>query len=118
MPDRDQLPESPRENLGARRLGRVGFLGILGAGIATLFYGKTISHATSRLTNPISDATGLTRIIPSSGWRIYTVADSMPRFDPASWKLRIDGLVERPIELSHDSCSPSRKPSRSRPSTA
>ena len=102
MPDRDQLPESPRENLGARRLGRVGFLGVVGAGVATLFYGKTISHETSRLTNPLSDATGLTRIIPSSGWRIYTVADSMPRFDPTSWRLHIDGLVERPIELSHD----------------
>jgi DMSO/TMAO reductase YedYZ molybdopterin-dependent catalytic subunit len=102
MPDRDQLPESPRENVGARRLGRAGFVGVVGAGVATLFYGKTISHATSRLTNPISDATRLTRIIPSSGWRIYTVASSMPRFDPASWRLRIDGLVERPLELSYD----------------
>ena len=78
MPDRDQLPESPRENLGARRLGRLGFIGVVGAGVATLFYGKTISHTTSRLTNPLSDATGLTRIIPSSGWRIYTGAASIP----------------------------------------
>jgi DMSO/TMAO reductase YedYZ molybdopterin-dependent catalytic subunit len=101
MPDRDQLPESPHENVGARRLGRAGFVGVVGAGVATLFYGKTISHATSRLTNPISDATGLTRIVPSSGWRIYTVADSMPRFDPATWRLRIDGLVDRPVELSY-----------------
>ena len=101
MPDRDQLPESPRENLGARRLGRAGFVGVVGAGVATLFYGKTISHVTSRLTNPLSDATGLTRIIPSSGWRIYTVASSMPTFDPASWRLRIDGLVERPMELTY-----------------
>ena len=46
------------------------------------------------MTNPLSDATGLSRIIPSSGWRIYTVADSMPTFDPATWRLRIDGLVE------------------------
>jgi DMSO/TMAO reductase YedYZ molybdopterin-dependent catalytic subunit len=101
VPDRDQLPESPRENLGARRLGRAGFVGVVGAGVATLFYGQAISHATSRLTNPISDATGLTGIIPSSGWRIYTVASTMPKFDPASWRLRIDGLVERPIELSY-----------------
>jgi DMSO/TMAO reductase YedYZ molybdopterin-dependent catalytic subunit len=101
VPDGDQLPESPRENLGARRLGRAGFVGVVGAGVATLFYGQAISHATSRLTNPISDATGLTGIIPSSGWRIYTVASTMPKFDPASWRLRIDGLVERPIELSY-----------------
>ena len=102
MPDHDQLPESPRENVGARRLGRAGFVGVVGAGVATLFYGKTISHVTSRVTNPVSDATGLTRIIPSSGWRIYTVASSMPKFDPASWRLRIDGLVERPLELSYE----------------
>ncbi len=103
MPDeRSEHLESPREEVGARRLGRAGFIGVVGAGIATLFYGKAISHATSRLTNPISDATGLTRLIPSSGWRIYTVADSMPAFDRATWRLRIDGLVERPVELSYD----------------
>jgi DMSO/TMAO reductase YedYZ molybdopterin-dependent catalytic subunit len=102
MADRDQLPEPPREHVGARRLGRGGFLGVVGAGVATLFYGRAISRVTSRVTNPLADATGLTRIIPSSGWRIYTVADSMPRFDPASWRLRIDGLVERPVELTYD----------------
>ena len=102
MSARDQLPESPRENVGARRLGRAAFLGVVGAGVATLFYGKSVSHATSRVINPIADATGLTRIVPSSGWRIYTVADSMPRFDPVTWRLRIDGLVEQPVELSYD----------------
>jgi DMSO/TMAO reductase YedYZ molybdopterin-dependent catalytic subunit len=102
MPDRHELPDTQRENLGARRLGRAGFIGVVGAGVATLFYGKAISRATSRVTNPLSDATGLTRLIPSSGWRIYTVADSMPSFDRASWRLRIDGLVRRPLELSYD----------------
>jgi DMSO/TMAO reductase YedYZ molybdopterin-dependent catalytic subunit len=102
MPDREQPSESPRENLGARRLGRAGFIGVVGAGVATLFYGKAISRATSQVTNPLSDATGLTRLIPSSGWRIYTVADSMPSFDPATWRLQVDGLVRRPLELSYD----------------
>ena len=93
--------ETPRENVGARRLGRAGFIGVVGAGVATLFYGKAISRLTSKVTNPVSDATGLTRLVPSGGWRIYTVADTMPRFDPATWKLRIDGLVERPVEIDH-----------------
>jgi DMSO/TMAO reductase YedYZ molybdopterin-dependent catalytic subunit len=95
------LPESPREDVGARRVGRVGFVGLVGAGVATLFYGKSISRAISHVTNPVSDATGLTRFVPSSGWRIYTVADSMPTFDPATWRLRVDGLVRRPFELTH-----------------
>ena len=98
---RDQLPESPREHVGARRLGRAGFLGVVGAGVATLFYGNAVSRVVSKVTNPVADATGLTRFIPSSGWRIYTVADSMPSFDPATWRLRIDGLVRRPVELNH-----------------
>ena len=101
MTDRDRLPESPRENLGARRLGRAGFIGIVGAGVATLFYGKAISRAATQVTNPIANVTGLNRIIPSSGWRIYTVADSMPTFDPTTWKLRIDGLVRTPVELTY-----------------
>jgi DMSO/TMAO reductase YedYZ molybdopterin-dependent catalytic subunit len=126
--DRDNLPESPRErvresrdgtssrecdgaqhgeagagdvNVGARRLGRAAFIGVVGAGVATLFYGKAISGVTSRVTNPLSDATGLDRIVPSSGWRIYTVADSMPTFDPTTWRLRIGGLVRRPVELTY-----------------
>jgi len=101
VPEQQTPREAPRENVGARRLGRAGFVGIVGAGVATLFYGKAISHVTSKVTNPVSDATGLTRIVPSSGWRIYTVADTMPTFDPATWRLRVDGLVRRPFELSH-----------------
>ena len=98
----DQPPQSPRENVGARRLGRAGFLGLVGAGVATLFYGKQISSVTSAVTKPFADATGLSHIVPSSGWRIYTVADTMPVFDRATWRLKLDGLVGRPLELSYD----------------
>ena len=101
MAGSEHLPESPREQGGARRLGRAGFLGVVGAGVATLFYGRSISRVTSRVTNPLSDASGFTRLVPSGGWRIYTVADSMPRFDPGTWRLRIDGLVRRPVELTY-----------------
>jgi len=101
VPLHDQDPRSPRENLGARRLGRAGFLGLIGAGVGTLFYGKEISRVTSLATKPFADSTGLSRIVPSSGWRIYTVADTMPVFEPETWRLRVDGLVERPIELSY-----------------
>ena len=102
MPPDDHAPRSPRENLGARRLGRAGFLGLLGAGVGTLFYGKEISRVTSLVTKPFADTTGLSRIVPSGGWRIYTVADTMPTFDPATWRLRVDGLVGRPLELTYD----------------
>jgi len=94
-------PPTPRENLGARRVGRAGFLGLLGGGVATLFFGKEISSVTSTVTKPFADATGLSRLVPSSGWRIYTVAATMPTFEEATWRLRIDGLVRRPVELSY-----------------
>src|SRR5712691_1468449 len=93
--------EAPRANLGARRLGRAGFVGVVGAGLATLFYGKAISRVTSKVTNPLSDASGLTRLVPSGGWRIYAVADTMPSYDPSSWRLKIDALVEQPLQLPY-----------------
>ncbi len=102
MPEHEApLPESPRENTGARRLGRAGFLAVVGAGVGTLFAGKTISQATSWITRPLASVSGLKGILPSGGWRIYTVAATMPTFDAATWRLRIDGLVRTPIELSY-----------------
>jgi DMSO/TMAO reductase YedYZ molybdopterin-dependent catalytic subunit len=98
---REPRYQSPRENVGARRVGRAGFLGLVGAGVATLFYGRQISGVTSAITKPFADLTGLNRIVPSGGWRIYTVASTMPTFDPATWRLQIDGLVSRPCELSY-----------------
>ena len=97
----EQGPDSPRDDLGARRVGRAGFLGLIGAGVATLLYGPQISTVTSSVTKPFANATGLSRIVPSSGWRIYTVAPTMPTFEPATWRLSIDGLVRRPVELSY-----------------
>ena len=42
------------------------------------------------------------RDIVPSGWRIYTVAATMPVFNRTTWRLRIDGLVERPVTLSYE----------------
>jgi DMSO/TMAO reductase YedYZ molybdopterin-dependent catalytic subunit len=38
---------------------------------------------------------------PGGGWRIYTVNPPTPRFDRRTWRLVIDGLVERPVQLSY-----------------
>ena len=95
-------PERPRENLGQRRLGRGAFVGIVAAGVGTLFAGGAISRVTSRVTRPLTDNLGLAGIVPTSGWRIYTVAATMPHFDPASWRLTVGGLVEQPLSLSYD----------------
>jgi hypothetical protein len=91
----------PRENVAARRVGRLGFLGVVGAGVATLFYGDAIGRVAGKVTNPLSSATGLSSILPSGGWRIYTVAATMPTFDPATWRLELGGLAKHPYSLSY-----------------
>lgn len=93
---------TPRENVGARRVGRAGFVGVVGAGVATLFYGDAISHVLGKVTNPLSSASGISNLLPAGGWRIYTVAATMPRFDPATWRLQFGGLAEHPFELSYN----------------
>jgi DMSO/TMAO reductase YedYZ molybdopterin-dependent catalytic subunit len=40
-------------------------------------------------------------LVPS-GWRIYTVAPTMPTFDPATWRLDVTGLVDAPATLTYD----------------
>jgi hypothetical protein len=94
--------EQPRENVGARHVGRAAFIGIVAAGVGTLFAGSAISRIARRVTQPVTDGIGLADVIPSGGWRIYTVAASMPRFEPISWRLGVGGLVDRPLSLSYD----------------
>jgi DMSO/TMAO reductase YedYZ molybdopterin-dependent catalytic subunit len=38
--------------------------------------------------------------VPTSGWRIYTIASSMPDLDPTTYRLRVDGLVNAPSSFS------------------
>lgn len=94
--------EQPRENVGARHVGRAAFIGIVAAGVGTLFAGSAISRVARHVTQPVTDGVGLAGVIPSDGWRIYTVAATMPRFEPASWRLGVGGLVDRPLSLSYD----------------
>jgi DMSO/TMAO reductase YedYZ molybdopterin-dependent catalytic subunit len=78
-----------------RTIGRAGFLGILGAGAAGLFFARDATGLLDRVV-PRSVA----NVVPTSGWRIYTVGNSMPDPDPATFRLTIDGLVDTPAALS------------------
>src|SRR6266516_5006168 len=78
----------------SRPYGRRAFLGVLAAGFAALLGGHPLDRVGQLLT-PVEGALGF------DGWRIYTVASTMPRFERATWRLRIDGLVERPRELGY-----------------
>jgi DMSO/TMAO reductase YedYZ molybdopterin-dependent catalytic subunit len=79
-----------------RVLGRAAFLGILGAGAAGLVWGRQVADFVGRL---VPDE--VAAIAPTKGWRIYTIR-GIPQIDPAAYRLRVDGLVERPLSLSLD----------------
>ena len=74
-----------------RTIGRAAFLGIVGLGVAGLFVGRDAMRAAGRLVPDSVEA-----IVPTSGWRIYTIGSSIPRIDPAAYRLTVGGAVERP----------------------
>ena len=77
-----------------RRYGRAAFLGVVATGLTSLLWAKP---AWNLLARPLENS--LPASLFPNGWRIYTVASTMPRFDPATWRLTIDGLVDRPVTL-------------------
>jgi DMSO/TMAO reductase YedYZ molybdopterin-dependent catalytic subunit len=78
-----------------KRFGRGLFLATVAGGISSLWWGKTV-------WGDVSSAVPSVPLVPNSGWRIYTVADTMPTFDPATWRLEIGGLVDKPMTLDYE----------------
>jgi DMSO/TMAO reductase YedYZ molybdopterin-dependent catalytic subunit len=94
--------ETPQERAPeeSRPYGRRAFLGVTALGLTSLFWGKSVWNTFTSAARPLENA--LPPSLVPSGWRIYTVASSMPRFDPATWRLKIEGLVNRPQTLTYD----------------
>ena len=87
-------PEQPR------RYGRRLFLATVAGGVSSLYWGKAAWDHVTGVVSPVAGA--IAPILPTGGWRIYTISGHMPVFDPAAWRLRIGGLVEQPTELTYD----------------
>ncbi len=85
---------------GSRRYGRGVFLATVAGGLSSLVWGKAVWGDVSGVVSPIAES--IAPILPSKGWRIYTVSGSLPRFDPATWRLSVGGLVGKPLSLSYD----------------
>lgn len=87
-----------------RPVGRRVFLGMAGVGLSSLFWAdgafRAIADAVRPVSNALPESVRAALPAPSTGWRIYAVNPPMPTFDPASWRLRIDGLVDKPVELT------------------
>ena len=91
-------PVVPEEE--PRRYGRRLFLATVVGGVSSLYWGKAAWDHVSGVVSPVAEA--LAPIIPSSGWRIYTISGSMPSFDPASWRLKVGGLVDKEVSLTYE----------------
>jgi DMSO/TMAO reductase YedYZ molybdopterin-dependent catalytic subunit len=86
----------PRERADLRPYGRRAFLGVVAGGLSALAWAPPAwRFASGLLPKQVTNA------LPGGGWRIYTVAATMPSFAPKTWRLRIEGLVERPVELGY-----------------
>jgi DMSO/TMAO reductase YedYZ molybdopterin-dependent catalytic subunit len=89
----DDLPEG-------RPLGCRAFFGVVGLGVSGLLWGNQAASLVAKSTTLLPAA--VRSAVPiGEGWRIYAVNPPYPRFDPATWRLTIDGLVERPQQLTH-----------------
>src|SRR5580765_4474907 len=81
------------------RFGRGVFLATVAGGLTSLFWGKTAWDQVTGVISPV--ASTLAPILPTGGWRIYTISGHMPVFDQATWRLQIGGLVEQPTSLDY-----------------
>src|SRR5215217_7949400 len=83
-----------------RPLGRRAFLVLVAGGLSSLAWGGSALDFASKSTLVVPEP--LRAAIPvGQGWRIYAVNPPYPRFDPARWRLRIEGLVARPQSLTY-----------------
>jgi DMSO/TMAO reductase YedYZ molybdopterin-dependent catalytic subunit len=83
-----------------RPIGRRAFLGFVGLGLSSLAWGGAAMDLVAKSTLLVPES--LRSALPfGKGWRIYAVSPPYPTFDPATWRLRIDGLVERPQTLTY-----------------
>jgi len=94
---RDAPREAPAASLP---IGRRAFLGVTAVGLSSLLWARPAWRTVSGATRPLQDA--LPSGLVPSGWRIYTVAATMPRFDRRTWRLQVEGDVAQPRALTYD----------------
>lgn len=82
----------PREVQVGRRI----VLGMLGLGAAGVLFGSRVQGLFERALG----GTGLSSVLPLSRFRIYTVTGGFPSRSEAEYRLRVGGLVDRPMELT------------------
>ena len=103
-PAGDPVPPPATEETGTR-IGRRIVLGMLGLGAAGIAVGDTVQARLESALRPVTanDPTGLSSFVPTSGrFRIYSVTGGFPERSREQYRLGVDGMVDRPLDLSLD----------------
>lgn len=103
--DRDAPDAQPTKSALGKPVGRRVFLGILGLGALGVAFGNTAQRVVGAILAPFTNAngSGLGALIPGANrFRLYTVTGSYPDIPKSRYRLRLEGLVEKPLELSFD----------------
>ena len=81
-----------------KHIGRRVFLGMVAAGGAGIVFG-------ARVQSVVGDAlgSGLGGLLPGGDrFRIYTITNSFPVIEPSKYRLKVTGLVDKPLDLTLD----------------
>lgn len=97
----EQYEEQGQEQIGqkGKPIGRRVLLGTLGLGALGVVTAPVLQRGMESFLASASDKdpTGLTDLLPNGGgFRYYSVTSSVPRKNAATYRLTIDGLVDRP----------------------
>lgn len=93
-PDRPDDPDQQGAPVGRRIV-----LSMIGLGALGIAVGRWASAGVSDLV--ASTAPAIAEFVPAAGgFRIYTVTNGYPDFNPETYRLRVTGLVDRELSLS------------------
>jgi DMSO/TMAO reductase YedYZ molybdopterin-dependent catalytic subunit len=84
-------------------IGRRIVLGMLGLGALGVVVGDRVQAGLESALRPVTanDPTGLSSFVPTSGrFRIYSVTGGFPERSRQDYRLAVDGMVDRPLDLS------------------
>ena len=79
------------ESPSPKKYGRGVFLATLFGGLTSIAWGRP---AWNRVNGALAGVEALVPLVPH-GWRIYSVADTMPTFEPATGGFAIGRLVQQ-----------------------
>ena len=97
------LREAPSDTVAqepwSKPIGRRTVLTVLGLGALGTVFGSHVQAGISSLLNSVG-AGGIASVLPGGGqFTIYTVTGGYPA-GPAGYRLRVDGLVQRPLSMT------------------